>query len=77
MFRHVTLGLSPNCHTKCVECGGTMKPTGNSKTARSSRPAFNRYVSPSMWLVEYKCESCAEEEWCEAGMVEDLFEEGV
>jgi hypothetical protein len=35
------------------------------------------YVAPPIWLVEYKSVSCGEGEWCEAGMVEEFFEEGV
>ena len=77
MVRHIAMNPSPNSLVKCRECGGTLKPTGNRKKARSSRPTFDRYVAPPMWLIEYKCESCGQGEWCEAGMVEDFFEEGV
>jgi hypothetical protein len=30
-----------------------------------------------MRIVEYKCESCGQEEWAEAGVVEDVAAEGV
>jgi hypothetical protein len=62
-------------HANCIECGAKMNPTGNCGTARSSRPAFNScYVAPPMRIVEYECESCGQEEWAEAGVVEDVAE---
>ena len=62
--------------TNCVECGDKMVSTGNSRTARSPRPTFNRYVGDALVLVEYKCASCGQSEWCEAGVVvvETVFE---
>jgi hypothetical protein len=77
MFRDIPTPLYSDRLTHCVECGGTMKRTGNGKPARSSRPAFNCYVAPSVWLAEYNCESCGRQEWSEAGVVEDFFEDGV
>src|SRR5687768_2245562 len=71
MFRNIPTPLYSDRLTNCVECGGTMKRTGNGKASRSSRPAFNCYVAPSVWLVEYTCESCGRQEWAEAGVVED------
>jgi hypothetical protein len=57
--------------TNCAECGRKVEPTGNSKTARSSRPAFDCYVAPPAWFIEYMCESCGEQAWCEAGVQEE------
>jgi hypothetical protein len=77
MFRNIPISLYPARLTTCVDCGDNMKRTGNSKPARSSRPAFDCYVAPPIWLVEYKCEACGREEWFEARVVEDFVEDGV
>ena len=77
MFLNNPTTSGANRLTNCVECGRNVEPTGNSKTARSSRPAFDCHVAPPAWFIEYMCQSCGEQAWCEAGVLEDFPEEGV
>lgn len=76
MFLHNPTTSYANRLTNCLDCGRTVKLTGNCKTARSSRPAFDCYVAPAGWFIEYACESCGEQAWCEAGLPEELSESG-
>jgi hypothetical protein len=72
MFQNNPTMSYVNRLTNCVECGCNVKPTGNSKIARSSRPAFDCHVAPPAWFIEYACQSCRQEGWCEAGVLEDF-----
>jgi len=77
MFLNNSTTSYANRRTNCRECSRKVEPTGNSKTARSSRPAFDCHVAPPAWFIEYECQSCGQQAWCEAGVIEDFPEEGV
>jgi hypothetical protein len=53
----------------CEDCGNNLTLTGQTKMARSRRPAFNCYVAQPIRLIEYECDACGLTGWCEDGAV--------